>query len=118
MQLESALFKESTYVIGIFRFFFNERKHREEVLFQRSSKDVCHVGLMVLDTQFGVEWMLANKPNDYNRPTNRHTHLSINKVLNSSQELMHTSSRSEVNWPYKLIITPEPIKDCFTVSMI
>lgn len=48
--------------------------------------------------------------------------LSINKVLNSSEELMHTLSRAEVNWSHELINTandwPHLIKDSFTVSMI
>lgn len=48
--------------------------------------------------------------------------LSINKVLNSSEELMHTLSRAEVNWSHELINTandwPHLIKDRFTVSII
>ncbi len=58
--------------------------------------------------------------------THAHTHrqisLSVNKILNSSQELTHTSSTSGVDWSHELINTandrPQPIKDGFTVSII
>lgn len=69
---------------------------------------------------------LVNKLDNKARNIHTYAHLkislSINKVLNSSEELMHTLSRAEVNWSHELINTandwPHLIKDSFTVSMI
>lgn len=62
-----------------------------------------------------------NTKGDTNKNIHLENVLSIYKVFNPSQELMHTLSRSEVNWSEKLINTandgPQSIKDGFAVSI-